>query len=235
MRGLRLSGLVLLAACAACLLAVSSASASLPVVLPETGEGTKSKEVGGEVVFETSTKKSIKCKSTAGSTSQSGKTTLGSFHLELKECTSEVAGIKFKCTGLGDATGVILVLGEYHLVEDALGESEKNSLGVAVLYLWESMHLECAGGFSLVRVTGTELCLIIEPHVFKVLHEEDCEEVNGVGTDKNYWNDAGEEKHPGLTEAESESGEVKLALKGNSLILWLNAAGTANIEVAIMG
>ena len=236
MRLLKSLGVMFLGVCAVGVLVVSSASAALPVVLSNpTQENGQAKAVGTEAVFETTGKKNVKCKTTSGTSTQSGTTSLGKFHIEFKECTTVAAGITFKCSGLGDATGIILTLGEYHLVEDTLGESEKNSLGVAILFLLEPTHFECAGGFALVKVTGNELCLIVEPHVFKTLHELVCSQTSGVPTDKTYWNDEEKEVHQGLKESEAEGTEVGSAESAKALLLWLNPTGTANVEVSIMG
>jgi len=234
----------LLAVCVVGVLVASSASAALPQVLPETAGKTAASTSTTEAVFETTGKKAVVCKTATGTSKEAGTTPLGEFHINFASCTTTVAGIKFTCTGLGDTSGNILSLGEYHFVYDALGASESTALGIAILFLVTPTHFECAGGFALVVVEGSELCLVTEPHVAKTLHAFTCTETAGVPTDKVYWNDEGKEvKHGsppaagewGLTTTENESTTKLGSAEGaGGLILWLNAA-KENVSASIMG
>jgi len=243
MRGLRWFGFVLVAVCVVGVLVVSSASAALPQVLPETAGKTAASTSTGTLTWETTAGKKVSCEKVTGTSKEAGTTPLGEFHINFEKCTTTVAGIKFVCTGLGDTSGNILSLGEYHFVYDTLGASETNALGIAILFLVNTMHFECAGGITLIKVEGSELCLITEPHVAKTLHAFTCAETAGVPTDKVYWNDSGTEvKHGsppkagewGLGASENEENAIGLAWAAGFLILWLNAA-KENVSASIMG
>lgn len=171
----------------------TSASASvLPEVLPTssttrswTGEskGESSLTVLGSTL-------TIKCKSgTAEGTEEAGKP-LGTAHGTLKECGATILGIKVACTGLGDAAGVILTLGTWHLVYD----TKSPTLGVAVLTLISpEIHFSCST--TLLTVKGNTLCLGIEPTKRAFTHEGVCK-TNGTAGDPQetkYFNDAGTE------------------------------------------
>jgi len=234
----------LLAAFAVGVLVVSSASAALPQVLPETAGKTTASASTGATLFETTAGKKVSCEKATGTSKETGATPLGEFHINFEKCTTTVAGIKFVCTGLGDTSGNILSLGEYHYVYDALGTSETNALGIAILFLVLATHFECASGISLIKVEGSELCLITEPHVAKTLHQFTCSITGaGVPTDKVFWNDEGKEvKHGspplggewGLSTSENEEKAIGSAESAGALILWLNAA-KENVSASIMG
>jgi len=245
MTGLKLLGLVWLAVFVVGVSVVSSASAALPQVLPETEGKMVAATSTSAVIFETTGGKKIACEKASGTSKEAGKTPLGEFHSNFEKCTTTVAGIKFTCTGLGDVSGNVLLLGEYHFVYDALGASETNALGIALLLLISQTHFECAGGFALVKVEGSEMCLVTEPHVAKTLHAVSCKisTTAGVPEDKVYWNDEGKEvKHGsppaagewGMIMSENEGTAIGSAEGGSGLILWLNAA-KENVSASIMG
>jgi hypothetical protein len=112
MHRLRVVGLVVLAVFAVAAVTVGVASAA-NMTLPEfvtktswTGSSTAGvlKASGVE----------IKCKSGTNSGEMEASRKLGTFDIDFKECSSEITG--GKCTSEGDAEGIILTEGTWHLV-----------------------------------------------------------------------------------------------------------------------
>jgi len=245
MRSLRLLGFGVLVVCVVVGgVAMSSASAALPQVLPETAGKTAAITNTTLVVVEFVNAKKVVCEKATGTSKEAGMTPLGEFHINFEKCTTTAGGIKFVCTGLGDTSGNMLALGEYHFVYDALGASEMEALGIAILFLVSTTHVECAGGIVLTKAEGSELCLIAEPHVAKTLHAFACKisSTPGVPEDKVYWNDEGKEvKHGsppaagqwGMTISQNEESAIGGAWSGGFLLLWLS--GGSNVSAAIMG
>lgn len=142
MRHLKLLGLVLASAFVVSAM-LSTAAFALPEVLNAahatttfsykgtSGKG-KFEELGGLIP--------ISCESATYEGASGG--TLGPLHIMFASCT---------CTGLGEASGVILVLGEYHIVYLKL-----SPLTAGLLLLINEVHLECALGV-LVQVKGSVL------------------------------------------------------------------------------
>lgn len=143
---------------------------------------------------------------------------LGKFHIDFEGC--KTTGIKVTCTGLGEASGVILTLGTFHLVSDKLGTGAE--LGMGILLLMEPTHLTCA--IPLFIVEGQVLCLI-KPINSKVKHWEIvCEKGKEAGDpgETTYWNEAGTEVKMGgelLLSKENEGAGVMSSLSTTELIL----------------
>lgn len=142
---------------------------------------------------------------------------LGLFHITLEGCKNSGSA----CTGLGDASGVILLLGTFHLVFDKLGAGVE--LGVGMLFLLESVHLTC---FSLLTVTGQLLCLI-KPNNTKVKHWEIvCKGAKGDPGETEYWNETGTQVKIGeeiLLLSENEGVSVMGNLETEELILTISS------------
>ena len=204
------------------LVASSSASAAgLPSVLPTATTNTTDGTNIGVSKYTTSKKTKIECEKATGTTEETkSPEALGPFHITFTKCTGEAGGIKgVACTGLGDAnSGEILVLGEYHLVYDT-GEPE---LGVAILFLVNSLHFTCLG-LILNVVSGEQVCLIKEPYVEKTLHEFTCTPAGEGIQSETYLNDKKEAVTPKLMISENEGTPGTAAEEAKGLILWLNA------------
>jgi hypothetical protein len=147
---------------------------------------------------------------------------LGKFHIDFEGCKASKAGVA--CTGLGEASGVILTLGTAHLVFDKLGAGA--ALGVGLLLLPESTHFTCL--IPLFLVTGQVLCLI-KPINMVVKHWEIvCEKGKETGDpgETVYWNETGTEVKMGeellLT---SESGGAGVMSSENTTALILSTIG----------
>jgi hypothetical protein len=130
----------------------------------------------------------ISCKQMPTTAAEFAGKPLGPIHIEFKECKSSMA---VACTGLGDAAGVILVLGQWHLVFDKIS----GELLPAKLFLFETIHFSCAA-LVLVIVTGELVCLDLEATVSKTTHLYHCI-VEGSGSterqqDKAYFNETGQ-------------------------------------------
>jgi hypothetical protein len=226
MQRLKILGVALMAVFALGTVVSTTASAAVSI-LPEGKEETWKGEGGAGTLEMLKGASPIECKkATAEGTFEANKP-LGSFHIDFKECSA--AGGLATCTGLGESTGVILLLGTFHLVFDKLGTGAE--LGVGILFLMEKAHLECAG--KLFGVEGQLLCLI-KPINEKVKHFEIVCKKGKEGGDPGetvYWNEEGKEVKMGeelFLLSENEGKGVMSSLNTTALIL------TPNV-VEIMG
>src|SRR6266404_5317363 len=222
MQRLKLLFLALVAVAALLSTIVAAASAAPPLFLPDTvsegftgtgGQGILGKLPGGL------TNEIIASTSVSEGKLEAGKM-LGPFHIEF---TNLKAGGLILCTALGDTTdGVVLLLGEYHLVYDKLGSGAE--LGVGILFLVKPAHLEC--GTKLFVVEGEVLCLIKPVEVLTKHFEVVCEDTSsGSGDPKEtvYWNEAGTEVKMGangLLITENEGAGVMSSIHATALILF---------------
>jgi hypothetical protein len=171
MRRVKSLALALVALAAA--LAMMS-SAALALTLPEnlptsavvrnwTGEteGSYNLDLPAPVTCETAT--------TEG-TEEAGKP-LGLFHEHLKNCTGEEG--KVKCTGEGEEAGVILILGNWHLVFDRKKGGTFVELTTAILYLLTPVKFKCTVFFT-VELKGEQLCLHLKPTEKAISHSDHC-------------------------------------------------------------
>lgn len=94
---------------------------------------------------------------------------LGTFHIEFKDCLDKTT--KAKCTGEGEAIGVILVLGTWHLPWDEEGSTFE--LHVGTLFLIELVSFHCTA-LVLLEVKGSELCLDLKPEESNKIHSFHC-------------------------------------------------------------
>jgi hypothetical protein len=178
MKRFKLLGLALMAVFA--LTAALSASAfalELPENLPASTTRTSTGVSNGITKFGAVGQEApVECTSAPGeATETSSKPPSGAFHIKFEGCTTTASGITVKCTGLGDATGVILALGTWALVFDRKIGGTFEGLTSAILFKNETTHFTC-GGLVLVEVNpGETLCLHIEPTVKKAKHEYRCE------------------------------------------------------------
>jgi hypothetical protein len=163
-----------------------------PVILPtltaeekwtgESGKGTLEKLKGAS---------NVECTKDKSEGTFEAEKPLGKFHIDFEGC--KAAGIS-TCTGLGEAKGVILALGTFHLVFDKLGKVLSEA-GLGVLFLPEPIHFECSVVNALFVVEGQLLCLM-KPANSKVKHFEIvCEKGKEAGDpgETVYWNLAGTE------------------------------------------
>lgn len=118
---------------------------------------------------------------------------LGPFHIHFKECKGEAGGGSASCTGEGEESGVILVLGSDHLVYDTL-KTSLSEAGVAILFLVGAVKFSCASGLINVevRLGGMVLCLISNPIALTKIFEFHCKAVAaGKPEESKYYNAAG--------------------------------------------
>jgi hypothetical protein len=212
MRHFRLIGLALVAVFASAVALSASASAALPEILPiSTSERTwKGKSVGETKLQKLGGSFEVTCSSaTAEGTEEAGKP-LGLFHIDFSGC--KAGGIS-TCTGLGEASGVILALGTWHLVFDTLTPT----LGTATLFLIEPLvHFTCSITNTLVLVLGSVLCLDLSPLTSGVTHEFHCKNNGTVGDpeETEYFNNAGTKVKAELLSNENEGTETMSAQIG---------------------
>lgn len=225
MQRLKILGVALMAVFA--LGAFVSATASAEVkVLPEAAESFKG-ESGKGTLEVLKSKFAVTCQKDKSEGTFEAKKPLGTFHIDFEECTT-IGGI-VTCTGLGEASGIILTLGTTHLVFDKLGTGAE--LGVGVLFLVEPTHFECAGVLQIVE--GQVLCLIT-PVGKKANHFEiTCTKGKEKGDpgETVYWNEAGTEVKMGeelLLTKENEKAGVMSGESTTALIL-------TEKEIEIMG
>jgi hypothetical protein len=206
--------LVILAATAICALsAIMSASAFAKVeILPLekvtfTGESAKVTHLG---ILEH--EHLTECSSVKYEGEIEGSGTLGPLHLDFKGCKTNVGGT---CTGLGEASGVILSNGTVHVVTD------KTLTHGYVLFLVEHTHYSCTVLFvtALVLVLGEYLCLI-EPLTLGAKKTVKCERGANDGDPKvtEYENAEGKQvtlANP-LVAAENEATETMASEEGEA-------------------
>jgi hypothetical protein len=187
MKKLGIIGLVLTAMCALGAVAVATASAALPEVLaaafPVAATG-----LSGEGLLESSAIAApIKCKSSTGEGEITGKST-GTAHTDFKECTLEGEA----CTGLGEAAGVILVLGEAHTVFLKLGTG--TALTVGILGTINEVHFECKFLSLLLRAKGNAIGEVTPTNTRTKSFTGKLEQAKGNNKLVKYWNEAGTEE-----------------------------------------
>jgi hypothetical protein len=214
MRCLKLLGLTLVALLASAMALSMSASAALPLILPlSTVERSwTGKSVGETTLQNLANGNEVKCKGATAEGTEEVEKPLGLFHIHFTGCTAG-GGIS-TCTGLGEASGVILALGKWHLVFDTLTPT----LGTATLFLIEPLvHFTCSITNTLVLVLGAVLCLDLTPLTSSVTHEFHCKNnlTRGDPEETEYWNAAGTEKlKVELLSNENEGAEVMSAQIG---------------------
>jgi len=154
----------------------------------------------------------LECASHTSSGSFAAGAKLGPFTIDFKGCKDPTTGAT--CTGLGEASGVILVTGEAHLVVDV----ESPALGAGLLFLISTVHYSCS--IILVELKGEVLCLI-KPVATKTAHFEIvCEETaagSGDPKETKYWNEAGSEVNINLTTGGLLDSVSHMAFKGEAL------------------
>jgi hypothetical protein len=189
-------GAMLLAILAVSAIASASASAlALPTLKFLTGE-TYPVTFSGTTTATAFLETAIGEKITATQTKLTGELTAG----VLGPFTADFTGAKLKensCNTEGDAAGVILIKGEFHLVFDSF-----EPLHAAILLLVGETAIKC--GATTIHVKG-ELLGLVEPintetTTFKV--KTHCVVgKKGLQEDLTYWNDAGTKKEKTTLEA----------------------------------
>jgi hypothetical protein len=185
MKRFRLIGAMIVAVLALASAFTSSASAAfpLPQVLPSVKGNWTGKNVAGTTpLFLTLAGTHLQCTAATGTGTTEASKTLGLFHITFTGCSALPSGV---CTGLGDTSGTILVLGTWHTVIDV----DEPSLAAALLILLENVHFTC--NLLLFVVRGSVLCLVLEPLSEKATHEFHCTQNNGEADEKKYLNDSG--------------------------------------------
>jgi hypothetical protein len=197
MKRFRLAGLAAIAAFASFAAITTSAFAlELPENLPTlaAGETRTFTAVSGATTTTTTLhaegQEVINCSAAPGEgTEETSKPPKGAFHIKFENCTTSAGGVTVKCTGLGDANGVILALGTWALVFDKLIGKPFEGLTTAILFKNELVHFTC-GGLVLVEVlAGETLCLHLNPTTKSAKHEFHCigEILGGVPKPVEEW------------------------------------------------
>jgi hypothetical protein len=189
MRQVKLLGLALVAVFALTV-ALSTAALAKPILILPTSEkerkwkGTDdSTELEDPVpILEALFGKVICQKATAEGTEEAKGIPLGLFHITFSTCETEVIGKKTKCNGEGDAAGVILSLGTWHLVFDKITPE----LLVATLLLPNQITFTC-GALATITVLGELLCLDLEPTSSKLSHLFHCHQKEALQLETTYW------------------------------------------------
>ncbi len=219
MRRVQMLGLTMMTVFAFGVISVSTASAGLPTILPEKPTGTTGTSTTSTMSSLAGTKLTCVKSKVLFEFTKEGK--LGPFHIHLEECTTKVAGITVKCNSTGDEAGIVLALGEFHLVYDKLGTG--TALGVGILLLFEELKLECPkGGTTKIAVKGEELCLVTpvaKPVTSTEFYTVVCKSNEKGDQIEKYWNSAGTAEiaplllvsfNGGAFETAAEDGEAKL-------------------------
>jgi hypothetical protein len=221
MQRLKILGVALMAVFALGAFVSATASAQV-VILPEAAEAYKGESGKGTLEVLKGAAK-IECTKDKSEGSFEKEKPLGPFHIDFEGC--KAASIS-TCTGLGEASGVILTLGTAHLVFDKLGTGE--ALGVGVLFLVEPTHFKCSIVETLLVVEGQLLCLLTKPLNTLAKHFEIvCKPGKEAGDpgETIYWNEKGEEVKMGeelLLTHENEKAGVMSGENTTALILTTN-------------
>jgi hypothetical protein len=213
MQRFRILGVALMAVFA--LSAVMSATASAEVkILPTLTAEEKWTGESGSGTLEVLKGESIVCAKDKSEGTFEKEKPLGKFHIDFEGCKT-AGGVT--CTGLGEASGVILTLGTTHLVWDKLGAE----LGAGVLFLINTTHFLCL--FILVTVDGEVLCLIKPVNTLTKHFEVVCKPAAaGDPGETTYWNETGTEVKMGeekLLTHESDGAGVMSSENTTALIL----------------
>jgi len=191
MQRLKVVVLALMAVFALAAFASSTAFGADAEFLPTASEAYKGES--GPGTLETLAHKNITCNKDTSSGALSGRT--ATLHIDFSECKGENGLVT--CTGLGEASGVILVLGSALLVYDSL-----SPLGVAILVTLNLLHLSCS--IVLVEILGKVLCLIGTLNTATKHNEIKCEmlekEKSGDPKERTYWEGGVEKTIPATEE-----------------------------------
>jgi hypothetical protein len=190
-------GAALMAILALSAFAVAMASAAEPTkMLPSAGITFTAKSGPGTLL--TIGGSEVKCTSSLGS-GTIDTTNLGNFHTDFSGCKAELGGFKPTCTGVGDSSGIILLLGTFHYWLAKLS----GKLVAALVFLIAQFHFTCEllGQKQLIIVLGcaaalaepTEKLTTVTRDVFKetksgvsdirtVLPENSTKEISCINT-----------------------------------------------------
>jgi hypothetical protein len=168
-------GLAATTALAICTI-VSSAAMGVEL-LPQFTVETGFTGTGGKAVLETKGETKVSCAKSTLEASAASKVK-GTFHLAEKECA--VLGL-FKCTGTGDSSGVVLMAGEWILVDG--GE-------LMLLTVTPAIHFECAS--TSVQVKGSLLAAITPVQTKTSKYELRVKETKAKQELSEYENENGE-------------------------------------------
>lgn len=148
MKRFKLVGLACMAILALTVMASASASANLPLILPEARPVKFNVKSGaGEFLQVGAAFSNVKCKKDTGS-GELTEAKLGTFKVKFEECSSPIAGT---CTALkaGEAAGTIEVTGKFHtwyVLDPA------NTKVAGLVFLIDPVHFTC--GIALAKVEG---------------------------------------------------------------------------------
>jgi hypothetical protein len=221
MQRLRILGLAFMAVFALSVVVSSAASAGEPTKFlnnkGEQGEFLIKGLFKSNTTLEKLNGKNVTCEEVHYEIHIEPNSNLGLFHIHFLKCT---AGPLVTCTGLGDESGQILVLGTFHLVYDSL-----TTLGAGILFLPEHVHFTC-GGLVLILVLGEVLCLITPINTLTNVHKIKCEQASaGDPKEVVYWKDDGSGTEVKLKEA-LLSTENDEKYEGSSQVGESNVEGT---------
>jgi len=215
---------LLVAAAAASQLAFAVQPSNLP-----TGVKAYTGNSEGAIVLHNASGR-IECKAAAfeGSEETSNEPPSGPVHIVFKECKNIETGIT--CTGLGDASGLILLLGTTKLVFDRKVGGAFTELTTGVLFLINTVHYQCSA-LLLVELKGEFLCLDLKPTEANTIHSIHCtgEEVGGHLTSNEEWCKGGDVSNVCVEPTKPKlEGSVNHAAFAEELIL-----GLVNMKFAV--
>jgi hypothetical protein len=176
--------------------------AALPELLGQAANAAYSgKNTVGEPRIENTRGESITCSAYTAEGVQ--ETDLrGSFHIHFAGCSIGSA----KCNTAGDESGHVLTLGTFHYVIDHIGTVSE--LGVAILFLPEEQTIKCSA-LTTLQITGSVLCLVLEPLASSTTHEFHCTQSGGKPSETTWWNDEGVEEHALLLMSKNGGGSIE--------------------------
>lgn len=168
---------------------LAPAALALPELLGWEGDRIfKTEKAATPLTIETTKGETISCTALIVDGLQAADTN-GEFHLHLSGCKA----LGLVCNTEGDEAEIVLILGLFNYVFDALGAE----LGVATLFQLSEFTIKCTALVTF-RVKGSFMCSEPEPLVSSELVRFVCTQTKGVQTEKTYWDDAGNEQHTQL-------------------------------------
>jgi hypothetical protein len=160
------------------------AAAALPQVLPEK-PAVEDVTVAKQLTLTTLAGSTISCGSTLPLVEFTKEGRLGPYHLHFSGCSAKFGTLTAKCNTAGDSSGIVLTLGEFHLVYDVLTPV----LGVAILFLAEETTIECSALIK-IKAKGNIACLVKPLNTVTTTFTGVCEQSSG-DPKESFYTDSG--------------------------------------------
>lgn len=194
---------------------LAPAALALPELLGWEGNKIfKTEKAPRPLTIETVKGEAISCTALSVDGLQSADTN-GEVHFHLSGCKA----LGFDCNTEGDEAEIILILGLFNYVFNALGAG----LGVATLFQLSEFTIKCTALVTF-RVKGSFMCSEPEPLVSSEIVRFVCAQTKGVPAEKTYWDDAGNEQHTQLLVKKNAGAFVEAGVSVESFFTFAGAS-----------